>query len=144
MLLRNNMQMALNQVETLCIESADHYATAAGQTENTELTQLFSELAQQRKEIAADLAMQIRALDDLPQQPDPDKEAVEHLLTGIKMFFSGDERSILIDEREQFEQNIMQAVHAAMRESLPEDTKNVLRNLLSHIDITKRQLADAR
>jgi uncharacterized protein (TIGR02284 family) len=142
--LRNKKQMALNRVETLCVKAADHYAAAAGKTSDPALARLFDQLAQQHRQFAADLVLHIRALDDLPQYPDPDKETMEDLITGIKAFFSGDERSILINEREQAEQDIEEAVQAALQVALPQETKSLLAHILEQVATTKHQLADAR
>lgn len=143
MLLRNEQQLALNQVETLCIETADRYAAAAGHSDDEALSRLFGELSRQRREFALQLAEHIRALDDLPQQPDPDREAVGELLTSIKAFFSGDQRDTLIDESKKLELDLAEAAKAGLQLPFSEETKNVLKHLLSHVDTTLRQLDEA-
>lgn len=140
MLLRNEQQLALNQVETLCIETTDHFAAAAGSTDEQVLSHLFADLAAQRKQFAVELADHIHALDDLPQQPDPDRETVDDLLTSIKAFFSGDQRETLIDERKKKERELAEAVQAALQQALPSETKILLRQLLSHVDATLGRL----
>lgn len=144
MLLRSEQQLALNLIETLCIETADHYASAADHTDDQALGRLFGELARQRRQLALELADHIRALDDLPQQPDPDRETVDELLNSIKGFFSGDQRDALIDERKKQEQELAEAIQAGLRQTLPEETKILLRRFLSHVDSTIRQLEAAR
>jgi uncharacterized protein (TIGR02284 family) len=144
MLLRNDQQLALNQIETLCIETADHYAAATGNTADPALSSLFGELARQRRQFAMELADHIRALDDLPQQPDPDRETVDDLLTSIKAFFSGDQRDTLIAERKRLEQELAQAAQAGLQQALPEEAKMLLRQLLSHVDATIRRLDAAQ
>jgi uncharacterized protein (TIGR02284 family) len=144
MLLRNEQQLALNQVETLCIGSADHYEAAAGNADDPALSDLFEKLAQQRRQLAIELADHIRALDDLPQQPDPDRETVDDLLMRIKAFFSGDQRDTLIDERKKMEQELADAVHAGLQQELPAQTKIKLREIMTHVDATIRQLEVAQ
>jgi rubrerythrin len=144
MLLRNEQQLALNQVETLCFATADHFATAAANSDDTALSPLFNELARQRREFAAELAEHIRALDDLPQQPDPDRETVDNLITSIKAFFSEDQRDTLIDERKKLELDLAAAAQAALQQALPGETKIFLKRLLSHVDATIRQLEQAQ
>lgn len=140
MLLRNEQQLALNQVETLCIETADRYAAAANTADDQILSQLFDELARQRQEFSARLADHIRAIDDLPQQPDPDRETVDELLTGIKAFFSGDQRDTLIDESKKLEHALADAIQAGLQQPLPEEAKALLTKLLSHVDTTLGRL----
>jgi uncharacterized protein (TIGR02284 family) len=144
MLLRNEEQMALNDVESPLVESAHHYETAAGKTHDSQLAQLFAELAQQRRQLAAELAAHIRALDDLPQYPDPDRETVEDLLTSIKTLFSQDERNTLLDEREQFEDTLAKSVETALQHALAQNTKTLLERILSNVEAAKHRLSAAR
>lgn len=144
MLLRNEQQLALNQVETLCVAAADHYATAAADTDDEALSRLFDELARQRREFAVELAEHIRALDDLPQHPDPDRETVDDLITSIKAFFSEDERATLIDERKKLELELSAAAQAALLQAFPEETRLFLQRLLSHAEATIGRLEQAQ
>jgi uncharacterized protein (TIGR02284 family) len=144
MLLRNEAQMALNQVESLVVESADHYEAAAGKTDQAPLSQLLTELAQERRQLALQLAAHIRALDDLPQHPDPDREAVGDLFTSIKTFFSDNISDVVIDERLRFEDKLAEAVQQALQQELPQDTKTFLQNISSHIASAKLRLEQIR
>jgi hypothetical protein len=144
MLLRNEQQLALNQIETLCIATADHYEAAADSIEDAALSRLFGELARQRREFAVELADHIRVLDDLPQQPDPDRETVDGLINSIKAFFSDDQRDTIIDERKKLELELAEAIHAGLQQALSEETKMFLRRLLSHVDAAIHQLEQSR
>jgi uncharacterized protein (TIGR02284 family) len=140
MLLRNEQQLALNQIETLCMASADHYALAVDDSDDPTLAQLFGDLARERKSFAVELADHIRALNDLPQQPDPDRETVEDLLTGIKAFFSGDQRDTLIEDRKKQELELAEAIQAGLQQALSAETKMFLRRLLNHVDASMQRL----
>lgn len=131
MLLRNNQQLALNNVETLLVQAADHYAASEKKAVDPGLSQLFSGLSEQRSKLAAELADHIRALDDLPQTPDPDMETVGDLLASVKALFSTDERSTLIDDRVQFERKIADAAGAALQEDLPQGAKDLLTRIVA-------------
>ena len=144
MLLRDDRQMAVNAVETLCFETADAYAAAAAKTADPSLARLFDALAGQRRELAAELARHIRALDDLPQQPDPDREALDHVLDGIKAYLSGNADLALIDAREQAEDKLVAASQEALRHDLPAETQALLDRIAAHAVSTKRELAAAR
>lgn len=134
MLLRNQQQLALNQVETLCIEAADHYEAAAHQTDDPKLVELFEELAEHRNRLAAELATHIRAMDDLPQAPDPDRETADDVLSAIKSFFSADGRETLIEDREEFEHRVAEAAQAALQQPMPESTKLLLGRIVAHAE----------
>lgn len=140
MLLRDDRQIALNQVETLSVEAADAYAAAVDKTEDEELKRVFDTLAHEHGSFARELAEQIRALDDLPKGPDPDRETIAQALTGIRAFFSGDARATLLADREQCELELEQATHAALGLQLPAATEAVLRRILAHAGSARQRL----
>lgn len=141
MLLRDDTQMAVSQVETLCIESADHYAVAAEKADDAALAKLFAELAHGRRELAAALARHIRAGDDLPQPPDPDKVAVGEALADIKGWLSGDARSVLIGQCERTEESLAEAVRSALGQEIASEMRSTLQDILAHAEAAKGKLA---
>jgi len=143
MLLRDEKQMSVNAVERLCFETADHYEAAASELGADHLAQVFAALAAERQQLAAELAVHIRALDDLPQQPDPDREAISHMLSGIKALLSGDMRASLVADCERGEEALVSAVHAALRQDLPPEMHAVLRRILAHAESAQRELTAA-
>jgi len=143
MLLRDERQMSVNAVEKLCFETADHYGAAASELGDDRLAKIFTALADERQQLAADLAVHIRTLDDLPQQPDPDREAISHMLAGIKALLSGDMRASLVADCERGEEALMLAVQAALRQDLPPDMHAVLRRILAHAESAQRELSAA-
>lgn len=144
MLLRNQQQLALNQVETLCIEAADHYAASARQTDDGGLVELFEELAEHRNRLAAELAEHIRAMDDLPQAPDPDREKADDIISAVKSFFSADTDGSLIQDREEFEYKLAQAAQAALEQPMPEPTLELLGRIVAHAEEACHLLAAAK
>jgi uncharacterized protein (TIGR02284 family) len=143
MLLRDERQMSVNAVERLCFETADHYEAAASELGDDRLAQVFSALAVERQRLAADLAVQIRTMDDLPQQPDPDREAISHMLAGIKALLSRDMRGSVVADCEHGEEALVLAVQAALRQKLPPDMHSVLRRILAHAESAQRELRAA-
>ena len=143
MLLRDERQMSVNAVEKLCFETADHYDAAASGLGADRISQVFTSLAEERRRLAAELAAHIRALDDLPQQPDPDREAIAHILSSIKALLSGDMRASVVADCERGEESLASAVHAALRQDLPEDMRDVLRRILAHAEAAQRELSAA-
>ncbi|HEV2610421.1 MAG TPA: DUF2383 domain-containing protein [Noviherbaspirillum sp.] len=134
MLLRSEQQLALNDLESLCMEAADQYTAVAGKTADVSLSALFEELGHHYEQLAKELAVHIRALGDLPQSPDPDREAVDSLVSSIKAFFSNDERIPLIEERQAAEQAIAQAAHAALQLELPAAAIATVQRILAHAE----------
>lgn len=144
MLLRDDRQMAISEVETRCMEAADRYTAAAGKAGDAALAALFSELATQHGQFAAALASLIRADDDLPQPPDPDKEAVKEVLTGLKSLLHGDARDTLVTEREEGEAELADAVEAALKLEHDAGTRKLLEQILAHTAAARDRLAAAR
>lgn len=144
MLLRDERQMAISEVETLCMEAAERYAAAAGKSDDPALKTLFAELAEQHQQFAAALAQHIRADDDLPQPPDPDREAVKEVLTGIKSLLQGGVRDTLLDERQQGEDALANAVRTALKLESQDEERHLLENILAHAETAKGRLAAIR
>lgn len=144
MLLRDDRQVAVNAVETLCFETADGYDAAASTTRTPQLAELFSGFAQQRRTLAAELAAHIRALDDLPQQPDPDREAIGQVLSGIRAMLSANADAALIEERLQAEQKLADAARGALQFDLPAQTRDMLLRIRADADSVQRELDRAR
>lgn len=144
MLLRDDRQMAIARVETLCIEAADRYASAAEKAQTPALAGLFNELARQHRRFVAALAPQIRAIDDLPQLPDPDKETIEDMFTDVKSWLRGDVHGTLIEERERGEDALADATRAALAHELPAEMRGLLQEILAHAEAARGRLADAR
>jgi hypothetical protein len=144
MLLRDEEQMALNDIETRCIEAADHYKSAAQVAGVAPAAPLFRNLAQRRAQLAADLALHIRALGDLPQTPDPDRELFGDMLMELKALFSADAARTLIDERLASEQAIVAAIASARRLALPNTALLTLDRIEADVRMAQRQLAAAR
>jgi Domain of unknown function (DUF2383) len=142
MLLRDDRQVALGEVETLCREAGEAYARAAGTMSDPGLAQLFSRLGGQHRQLAAELAAPIRALDDLPQQPDPDRKTVEYVFTGIKALLAGD--GALVEEQVRVEDRIAATAQAALRLDWPSPTEDLLRRVLTQSATARNALAATR
>ncbi len=144
MLLRDDRQMAISDIEALCIETADHLAAAANQTDDMNLKQLFTELALQRRQLAIELAVHIRSLDDLPKTPDPDREQFGDFVTSVKSFFSSDLRGTLLNDRLAAEDRMDAVLDAAQHVALPHPTITMIERIRDNVRMTRRRLQDAR
>lgn len=143
-MLRDDRQVALNDVIVLCRDAADHYRDAAALLERGEPARLLDDLARRRAQAADELARHSRQLGDLPDEPDPDKETVDNLLTRLKALFVEDERRTVLAETEQIEAQIAAAAAAALGQPLPDTTLALLRRLEKDIQATRRRLVIVR
>jgi uncharacterized protein (TIGR02284 family) len=144
MLLRDDRQMAICDIEAQCIETADQFGAAADRTEDTPLKALFVELAGQRRQLASDLAEHIRALGDLPQAPDPDKEQLDGFFSTVKSLLSGDERGTLIDERLAGEAQLEEFLDVAQRLEPSSALADMLVRIRRSVELTRHRLHAAR
>lgn len=142
MLLRNDKQVALNRVESLCLESADGYGSATGRCDNTVLAALFEQAQRERLEFAAELAPHIRALGDLPSDPDPDRETVSQVVEGIRAYLSVDGDAVLLEQRLQADSELEEAARAALAQALPAETRGMLERILSAIAKTREGMLE--
>jgi uncharacterized protein (TIGR02284 family) len=140
MLLRDDRQIALSQLETLCIQATDSYVSAAERTDDMELKQAFTELEKEYGHFASELASQIRALDDLPKSPDPDRETIEHALSAVRGFLSGHARETLLADQEQHERKVEEAAREALEQTLSGEADALVRRILAHAGKTRARL----
>ena len=143
-MLRDDKQTALNDVIYAVKDSAHHYQEAAGIVSDVGLAELFRTIAGQRETLATELDAHIRRLHDLPREPDPDREAVDAVLTRLKAALTGDERLSVLDEREQADDELRICIEAALAQDLPEATQAVLTRLHEEVIATRERLSVAR
>ena len=142
MLLRDDRQAALNGVESALLESADGYTVASGRCQDPSLAALFEQAALARSESAAALAPHIRALDDLPLEPDPDRETLGQMIDGIRAYLAADTDAQLVEQRLHADMQLGEAVRAALGEELPEETRRLLEQVLSMLAQTREGLLE--
>ena len=144
MLLRDERQVALNDVETLCIEAADRHEAAARRIGDDALARLLGGLAALRRRQAGELAQVIRASGDLPNAPDRDRQDVRELLSMVMPVLTGDERINLINEAERIEDKLEQALAAALAFSFPPPGHALLVDIDASVRAARRSLAEQR
>lgn len=143
-MLRDDREVALDEVITLCGEAADRYADAAGQVNDAELQALFEEFSGQRRIMAETLSDHLRGLGALPRAPDPDAETAHRLIGRLKAALSSDERLTLIEECEHADGIIATRLAAAADVDLPAETRRRLRVYHGEVIAALGRLAAAK
>ncbi len=128
-MLRDENEVALDEVAETCRAAAEHYRTAGAVAHTSVLADLFRRLEENRRRGAAALEDEIRRMGNLPGAPDPDREALEHLATRLKAAVAADERRALLASCLQMEEKLAAAVDAALDQNLPAPTHALLRRL---------------
>lgn len=139
---RDNRQTALNDLAVACKEAADYYRDDAHYAAGLGLEQLFLNLAEERREMAARLDQHIRGLHDLPSEPDTDRETLHSLLTRLRAGFSGDRSESLLEERQAGERALEEAVERALDEDLEAGTRDLLWELRGQVRAARQRLVD--
>lgn len=141
-LLRTDLQTALHDLHVALQESIDNYQDAADFIEDSEVSELFDSIADEREALRSDVEQAIRQADDLPAAPDSEKEAGEQLIHRLQALFSRDQAADVIAQRLESE-GWMERVMAegkAMKVGEPYDTLSARCQDL--VDSARRRLED--
>lgn len=106
-MLRDELDVAVNDLMIALREAADAYHTAAKIASETKWTAFFEEARDHLEDMAAGVENEQRALGYLPKQPDQEKGLIHSAATHLKTTLSTEEVSTLLEERRLGEQRIM-------------------------------------
>ncbi len=146
MILRDEWEVALNELIGLSIIAADTYETAARVVESHdgELAALFAEMAAARRSLAAELRALDRRLGDIPHATDPDYATLHDLFVRLKSLFAADERRSLIQECEAADTNLTNRLAAALTVTLPEPVSRTVKQSEYEVTASLGRLAAAK
>ncbi len=113
MLLRDELETALNDLVVLCEDAADAYASAAESLDDAGLATLLRDFAGQRRAMAAQLGVRVRERGDIPRGADPDFEAARALFGRLKALFAPDQRRSLLDHCAAADQDLIERLTEA-------------------------------
>lgn len=146
MILRDESEVALNDLIGLCDTAAETYETAAKVVEphDADLAVTFREIAAERRRMEADLRAQDRRIGDVPHGVDPDYATLHDLFVRLKTAFAADERLTLITECEAADTQLSNRLAGALTVSFPETTSSLLRQMQFDVTATLGRLAAVR
>lgn len=142
-ILRNDTQVALNNLHVALMKSADHYRSAAEFLSDQPVSQLFESLANERDRLAKEAEEAIRESHDLPTIPDADRETVEQLVQRLKASFAADEVSDVLAQRLKFEAQLEQELNATDMVELDKSHPKLRGKCLKSIVKAQKQLEEA-
>lgn len=139
-LLRTDQQVAFNDLLIACRKSADHYRDAMDIIDSPAAKAALQPIAQERTEFVERLDRAVRALEDLPSGPDPDKESLEKIYHRLRAALSGNDEREVLEQRLAAEQQLSELVDAA-READPDARHHaLLGDLEAHIETVSARL----
>ena len=143
MLLRNELQTALQDLEVACLEVADGHEAAAGMlADDDPLAAVLREQAGARRAAAERLGDCIRQLHDLPAEPDADLETARELAARVMAALSPDQHRTVAAERAAAEGHLVTLAEAALdQRELADDAREVVEKLRTEAAAAQQRLA---
>ena len=139
-ILRSEQQVALQELYRLAQESADHYRDSADFVDDASTTRLFKHIADEREELAQQLAQAIRGTGDLPAAPDADREAGEQLIHRLHAWFTADQTRDVLQQRLSAEQELAQVLRDNRNATTSDIYQALHQSFTSHVEQTRQSL----
>lgn len=142
--LRSDLQVALDDLHVALTASADDYRDAAEFVSDDTIKGLFVQIAENRQVLAKSAEEAIRASDDLPSAPDPDRQTGQHFLQRLEAAFSADQTAEIIEQRLTEESQLEQLVNAAEMSVMDKEYPSLRPDCLKSIKEAREELDRAK
>jgi len=143
-ILRNDLQVALNNLHVALITSDEDYRDAAEFVSDRAVKELFIQLAESRQVLEKSVAVAIRASDDLPSVPDPDRQTGQHLLQRLDAAFSADQTVEIIEQRLAEEAELEELLNDDDMSVIDKDFPSLRSDCMASIKEAKEKLERAK
>ncbi|HEM45963.1 MAG TPA: hypothetical protein ENO23_02855 [Alphaproteobacteria bacterium] len=138
MILRDDSQAALDDVIVECETVAERYRDSAQRIDDEQWARLFAVRGAQLERLAEQLGADLRALDDLPSDPDPEREALHGLAERLRAVLAGGERAAVLSARRDDERTLLETIARARKQKL---APSVLAHLQRGAELARHMLA---
>ncbi|KUJ84950.1 hypothetical protein AWR36_004800 [Microbulbifer flavimaris] len=98
-IIRNDTQVALNDLHVALQRSSDHYLDAAKFLQDEQASEFCRQVAAEREQLINAVEQAVRESGELPSAPDRDREAGEELLERLEGLFSADQTREVLQKR---------------------------------------------
>ena len=139
-ILRNDTQVALNDLHRALQESADHYQYAADFLEGSAASDVCAKLVRERRGLAARVADAIRESGELPGEADRDLEAAEQIRQRFEALVEGDEVSAVVTHRLDAEGEFLAFLERDVRPLLGDTHSELLSESRKSVDHARELL----
>lgn len=139
-MLRNEKQIALNEVVVACKKAADVYDVCADRAQDPGMARLLREAAAERRMGLPGLEEWLQASGDLPREPDEDAETARGVLTSLKSALSPDERQSVVEDCERAEEELEQAIAVALRLDFDKPLRRTLKQIYGQAEAGRKRL----
>lgn len=140
-LLRDDVEVALTELEVALRASAEDYREAAGLAGNRSLAELFEGIAARREEVARRADAQLQRLERLPEVPDPERRLLARLAERVRLALSPHADRRLVEARRAADGDLQERVSALADGDLPPASAALVRVLEEELAATRDTLA---
>ncbi|MDN5848557.1 MAG: hypothetical protein L0H63_02820 [Nitrococcus sp.] len=126
MMLKDDRQVALNELVAHCEATARRYRHAADILAGTGGEAALRRFAAERDGLTQRLRYQVRRLGDLPDTADVNRDTLQILDESVMARLAARGATAVLRERIDDEQRIMALANAALAEGLPEAVRHIL------------------
>lgn len=132
-LLRNDQQVALNDLLVESEKSADHYRDSADFLGSLPPSLELNRIAGEREQLSQELSEAVRASGDFPSVPDEDLESVEKLFHRVHASLSHDEMRDVLQLRLDAEEEFARQIEDARQHGLTAGHETLIGELQQHV-----------
>ncbi|WP_020562745.1 DUF2383 domain-containing protein [Methylosarcina fibrata] len=132
-MLRTEKQVALDTVINSSRKSIEHYHWVADAGHDERLKSCLHKRALHRETLVDKLAPRMYRLGDMPSSPDPEKVAVEEMVTQIKASFAEDGEEVLLTSLDEIDSQLLNEIGDALSLEFEAETMAMLRELQQSI-----------
>jgi uncharacterized protein (TIGR02284 family) len=133
----------LNGLIETTLDSADGYKEAAVDAKNHHFKSLFEKRAMQRRQLTADLKVQVRSLGGKPEDDGTILAAAHRMFLSLKSSLGGSDQGV-VNEVERGEDHIKAKFEAALKEDLPAPVKEAVLQAYTSVKADHDQMRDLK
>lgn len=142
-MIRNDVQVALNEVLEQCEHVARRYRHSASIASERKVTGLLNRLAAEREGEAGQLRFHLRALGDTPDVSDVEPDALRELGDRVTARLAASGDAALMRERAEDEHRLRALVDQALAAPVPGDARTALERMRRAVAAAVEQLTAA-
>lgn len=141
-IIRNDTQVALNDLHVALQRSSDHYLDAAKFLQDEHASELCRRLAAEREQLISAVEQAVRESGELPSVPDKDRETGEELLERLESLFSADQTREVLQKRLDTERELRALLDEPEMAVLDEHYAELKERCRKRVDDAVRALAE--
>lgn len=139
-MIRTEKQTALQDLLVALQETADMFRDTADYVDEQSLSKELENIASEREDFLPSLRKLLRDNEDLPSEPDRERETAKKLLSRLFAAVDSNSTGEILMEREKEEDHVKQALTQCRKIGLEENYGELLHNIDKHMISTHEKL----